>query len=318
MTKFALIGTAGFVAPRHFRAIKETGGQLVAAFDPHDAVGQLDEWFPEAASFTEFERFDRHIDKLRRAGKQVDFLSVCSPNYLHDAHVRFGLRSGMDVVCEKPLVISPWNIGPLAELEAETGRRVWTILQLRLHPEVVRLKKKVESSPAGHVFDVELAYVTPRGPWYHASWKGDESKSGGILTNIGVHLFDLLLWVFGDCREAAIHQKTATRAAGSLQLERANVRWFLSIERSALPDGKTSASRSLTSDGEPVDFSGGFTDLHTESYRQIFLGKGFTTKEAARAVELTHRLRGLPVVFDEKRAHPFCLKPDMGHPFTHD
>lgn len=303
--KFALIGTAGFVAPRHFRAIKETGNELVAAFDPHDAVGQLDSWFPRAASFTDFKQFGDFVEKQG----PLDFLTVCSPNFLHAEQVAFGLKNGMNVICEKPLAIEPSELAPLEFLEKETGQRVWTILQLRLHPNLILLKKKVESAPKSQVFDIDLTYITPRGLWYFASWKADEQKSGGILTNIGIHLFDALTWIFGSCLESEIHQKTASRAAGFLKLERANVRWFLSIEQDILPGAtRESAFRTMTVDGENIEFSTGFTDLHTESYRAILDGQGFSIKEASRAVLLTHQLRGQTVGFNKDRAHLLTFK----------
>jgi UDP-N-acetyl-2-amino-2-deoxyglucuronate dehydrogenase len=298
LKKYALIGTAGYIAPRHFRAIKETGGDLVAVFDPHDAVGQLDKFFPNAASFTEFERFDRHLEKLNRAGNRPDFLVVCSPNYLHDAHVRFGLRSGMDVICEKPLVLSPWNVDALAVLERETGRKVWTILQLRLHPKLLEWKRKVENASKNHVFEVDLTYITPRGLWYFASWKGDETKSGGILTNIGIHLFDLLLWIFGEVEHSEIHQKHHARAAGFLKFKQARVKWFLSIETGIL-----------------AEFSDGFDDLHTESYHAILENIGSAILEAKKAVDFTHFLRSDLRVSTSLNTHPFCEIPIKLPPF---
>ena len=292
--KYALIGTAGFVAPRHFRAIKETGGELVVAFDPHDAVGQLDSWFPNAASFTDFGAFADFIEQQKQAGQPIDYLSVCSPNFLHKTHIEFGLNAGLSVICEKPLVVEPADIGPLQFLEKKTGLSVSTILQLRLHPNLIAFKNKVEQAPKSQIFEVDLTYITPRGHWYFSSWKADETKSGGILTNIGIHLFDALTWIFGECHEATVDQKTNVRAAGTLKLERAHVRWFLSIEQDILPGTtRETALRTLTADGEQIEFSTGFTDLHTESYRAILDGHGFSILEAGKAVGLVNQLRNL-------------------------
>lgn len=312
---FALIGSSGYVAPRHLKAIKAVGGQLLAALDPHDAAGGLDAFFPQAAFFTEFERFDRHLEKLKRSSQHLDYLSVCSPNYLHDAHSRYGLRCGADVICEKPLVLNPWNLEALQELEIETGRKVWNLLQLRHHPRIVELKNWVKKQPVEKVFDVELTYITPRGQWYHASWKGDPAKSGGIVTNIGIHLFDMLLWVFGEVQHTENHVYTHGRAAGFLQLERARVRWFLSIEAETLPTANNSAHRSLLLDGEAWDFSEGFTDLHTESYRHLIAGQGWSIADAAPGIELTHRLRQITPNLDPETAHRLAALAPLPHPF---
>ena len=297
MKNFALIGAAGYVAPRHMKAMKETGNTLVAALDKFDSVGIIDSHFPQADFFTEFERFDRHIDKLRRNGTKIDYVSICSPNYLHDSHIRFALRQKADAICEKPLVLNPWNVDALAEIEKETGRKIYTILQLRLHPTIQNLKKEIERGPAGSVYDVELTYVTSRGKWYHHSWKGDESKSGGIATNIGIHFFDMLLWIFGEVRENTLEKITEDHASGILKLERANVKWFLSINTEHLPqqavrNGKTTY-RSLQIQGKEVEFSEGFADLHTESYKEILAGRGFGLQEARASIDVTHRLRRL-------------------------
>ena len=297
MKNFALIGAAGYVAPRHMKAMKETGNTLVAALDKFDSVGIIDSHFPQADFFTEFERFDRHIDKLRRNGTKIDYVSICSPNYLHDSHIRFALRQKADAICEKPLVLNPWNVDALAEIEKETGRKIYTILQLRLHPAIQNLKKEIERGPAGSVYDVELTYVTSRGKWYHHSWKGDESKSGGIATNIGIHFFDMLLWIFGEVRENTLEKITEDHASGILKLERANVKWFLSINTEHLPqqavrNGKTTY-RSLQIQGKEVEFSEGFADLHTESYKEILAGRGFGLQEARASIDVTHRLRRL-------------------------
>ena len=290
-----MTGAAGYIAPRHMRAIKDTGNVLVAALDKNDSVGIIDSYFPESAFFTEFERFDRHIDKLRRKGEGIDYLSVCSPNYLHDAHCRFGLRSGADVICEKPLVLNPWNIDALQELEEETGFKIHNILQLRLHPSIKALKKKVDDGPADKVYDVDLQYLTSRGRWYHVSWKGDESKSGGIATNIGVHFFDMLGWIFGEVRENRVEIYEADKAKGYLELDRARVNWFLSVDFNFVPEeakveGKRTY-RSITVEGEEIEFSGGFTDLHTLSYQDILDGGGFGTEEVRNAIELVHEIR---------------------------
>jgi UDP-N-acetyl-2-amino-2-deoxyglucuronate dehydrogenase len=295
MKNFALIGVGGYVAPRHMKAIKDTGNTLVAALDKHDSVGILDSYFPEADFFIEFERFDRHLEKMKRQGKQIDYVSVCSPNYLHDAHIRFGLRIGADVICEKPLVLNPWNIDALAEMEQETGKKVFTILQLRLHPAVISLREKVLSGPPDKKYDVDLKYITSRGHWYHISWKGNIEKSGGIATNIGIHFFDMLLWIFGGVKENNVSQHDANTAAGTLVLERANVNWFLSINSEALPENTAKKGqrtfRSLKIDGELFEFSEGFNELHTSSYEAILNGKGFHLSETKKAIELVHNIR---------------------------
>ncbi len=293
---FALIGAAGYIAPRHMKAIRETGNILVAALDPFDSVGIIDSFFPDAQFFIEPERFDRHLDKLRRKGEtKVDYVSICSPNYLHDAHIRMALRNQAHAICEKPLVLNPWNLDALEEIEHETGKRIYTILQLRLHPAVQALREKVQTSPPGKVFDVDLEYITSRGKWYHYSWKGQLEKSGGIATNIGVHFFDMLSWIFGPVQENILTQHTQDRAAGNLLLERARVNWFLSINTETLPNevkqqGKTTY-RSLIIDGEEFEFSEGFTDLHTQSYKHILDGKGFGIADARASIVLVHDIR---------------------------
>lgn len=309
MTKFALIGAAGYVAPRHMRAIKEIDGKLVAAFDPSDSVGEIDSFFPDARFFTEFERFDRHIDMLTRSGSAIDYMTVCSPNYLHDAHARFGLRSGADVICEKPLVLNPWNLDGLQEMEQHTGKRLYTILQLRLHPAIIALKKRVDAAPHHQVFDVDLTYITSRGAWYHVSWKGDEAKSGGIATNIGVHFYDMLSFVFGELCEHSVHTRTASHAAGYMEFNRARVRWFLSVDRNHLPahTPKGQATyRSITVDGDEVEFSGGFTDLHTRSYQDILSGGGFGIDEVRPSIELVSSIRGCKLDPKKGEMHPFA------------
>ena len=277
------------------KAIKETENKLVAALDKFDSVGFLDSYFPETDFFVEFERFDRHLEKQRRIGKKIDYVSICSPNYLHDAHVRFALRIGADAICEKPLVLNPWNVRALEEIEKETGRKINTILQLRLHPEIKKLKKAVEGASKNKVFDVDLTYITARGRWYQYSWKGDEHKSGGIANNIGIHFFDMLTWIFGPVEESIVHLLEKKRAAGFLKLERANVRWLLSLNCHDLPhsvaEGQPSTYRSVTVDGREVEFSVGFTDLHTESYRQILEGRGFDINTVLPSIEIVSDIR---------------------------
>lgn len=295
MKNFALVGAAGYIAPRHMKAIKDTKNNLIAALDKNDSVGILDSYFPEADFFTEFERFDRHIEKLKRKGIKTDFVSVCSPNYLHDAHIRFGLRIGADVICEKPVVLNPWNIDALAEIEKETGNKIFTILQLRLHSAIVALKEKIDSEKDGKMHEVNLDYITSRGHWYYASWKGDIQKSGGIATNIGVHFFDMLMWIFGDVKENIVHEHSKDTASGILKLEKANVKWRLSIDANNLPEDIRAAGkrtyRTLDIDGESFEFSEGFTELHTKSYQNILEGKGFPLMETRKAIQLVHDIR---------------------------
>jgi len=292
---FGLIGAAGYVAPRHMKAIRDTGNVLVAALDPHDSVGILDSYAPDASFFTEFERFDRHAEKLRRMGEEhrLHFISVCSPNYLHDAHCRFALRIGADAICEKPLVLNPWNVDALQELEEETGQRIWNVLQLRLHPSVAHLKAQVEANLGQKRHQVTLEYVTSRGSWYNTSWKGNPDKSGGVATNIGVHFFDMLIWIFGAVRSINLNHREERSIAGTLDLEHADVNWRLSIERKHLPSeiNGESTFRSLTMDGEQFEFSKGFTDLHTRSFEEILAGRGFGLNDAKPAIELVHDLR---------------------------
>lgn len=311
MKRFALIGAAGYIAPRHMIAIRETGNDLVAALDPNDSVGIIDSHFPEADFFTEFERFDRHVDKLRRSGKAVDYVAIASPNYLHDSHMRFALRSGADAICEKPLVLNPWNIDGLKEIEADTGRKINTILQLRLHPSIVALREKVKASDPDQKFDVDLTYITSRGHWYLQSWKGREDKSGGIATNIGVHFFDMLHFVFGPVQESELHLATPTKAAGYLEYERARVRWFLSIDVNDVPADERAKGkrtfRAITANGEDIEFSDGFTDLHTRSYEEILAGRGFGLEENRVAIETVAGIRRAPVV-GTGEMHPFVAK----------
>ena len=295
MKNFALIGAGGYIAPRHMKAIKDTGNNLVAALDKHDSVGVLDSYFPEADFFIEFERFDRHLEKLKRQGIHTDYVTVCSPNYLHDAHIRFGLRIGADVICEKPVVLNPWNVDALMDMEKETGRKVFTILQLRLHPAVIALRNEIVNGPAGKKYNVDLKYITSRGHWYNISWKGDIQKSGGIATNIGIHFFDMLLWIFGDVKENKVKQHLDNTASGTLILEKANVNWFLSIDVNTLPEKEKKAGnrsfRSLTVDGGQIEFSDGFTELHTRSYGEILAGNGFLLSETKKSIEVVHDIR---------------------------
>lgn len=295
MKNFALIGAAGFIAPRHLKAIKETGNNLVAAMDKFDSVGIIDSYFPQADFFTEFERFDRHIDKVRRQGHKVDFVSICSPNYLHDSHIRFALRQQADAICEKPLVLNPWNVDALSEIEKETGKKIYTILQLRLHPSIIKLREEVLAGDPNKVYDVDLTYITSRGKWYHHSWKGEEQKSGGIATNIGIHFFDMLLWIFGAVKESKLEKYELDHASGYIELAKANVHWSLSINEEHLPEsikaqGKRTF-RSLQMNGREIEFSDGFTDLHTISYQEILKGIGFGLQEARPSIELAHQIR---------------------------
>jgi len=303
---FALIGAAGFVAPRHLRAIKDNGQTLAAILDPNDSVGVIDSYFPEASFFTEFERFDRHIEKLRRKGEEsrIHYVSICSPNYLHDAHIRFALRANANAICEKPLVLNPWNADALKSLEAETGKRVFTILQLRLHPSIIALKKKFEGAKKNKKYDVVLTYITPRGKWYHYSWKGNMVKSGGIATNIGIHFFDMLTWIFGKARSNVLHYYKPDKAGGLLELDNANVKWFLSIDKNDLSSGDKTY-RSITIDGEEAEFSEGFTDLHTISYKEILEGRGFSIDETKPSIEAVFEIRNSTPVGLKGEYHPF-------------
>lgn len=298
MTKvrsFALIGAAGYIAPRHLQAIRDTNNILIAALDKSDTVGIMDSYFPNADFFTEIERFDRHLDKLKRQGSGVDYVSICSPNYLHDSHIRLALRNGANAICEKPLVLNPWNIDALQEIENETGKKINSILQLRLHPAIIQLREKILKGPVEKIYDVELNYVTSRGNWYHTSWKGDLAKSGGIATNIGVHFFDMLIWIFGKVRSVRVERLEFDSASGFIELDRAKVQWHLSTNYEHLPKELRNAGkrtyRSLLMEGEEIEFSEGFTDLHTRSYEQILLGKGFGLQEVRPSIELVHKIR---------------------------
>ncbi|UBM62339.1 Gfo/Idh/MocA family oxidoreductase [Candidatus Sulfidibacterium hydrothermale] len=311
--RFALIGAAGYIAPRHMKAISETGNELVAALDPFDSVGIIDSFFPQADFFTEPERFDRHLDKLRRSSdNKVDYVSVCSPNYLHDAHIRLGLRNDAHVICEKPLVLNPWNLDGLAEIENETGKKVFNILQLRLHSSIIALKKKIEADRSGKIYDIDLTYITSRGKWYFYSWKGNPAKSGGVATNIGIHFFDMLQWIFGDVQQNIVHLNESDKAAGFLQLKNARVRWLLSLDRKDLPSVAVEKGmptyRSITVNGEEIEFSCGFTQLHTESYKHILAGKGFGIEEARNSIQIVHAIRTQKPVGLTGDYHPFLKK----------
>lgn len=306
---YALIGAAGFVAPRHLKAIKEVGGNLKAILDPNDSVGIIDSFYPDSSFFKEFERFDRHLEKLRREGEEdrIHYVSICSPNYLHDAHIRCALRADAHAICEKPLVLNPWNADALHGLEEETGKKVNNILQLRLHPSIIELKKKFDSIPKAKKHDVVLTYITPRGKWYHYSWKGNINKSGGIATNIGIHFFDMLIWVFGLSRSSTLHYYKQDKAGGLLELENARVKWFLSLDRNDLPAGN-GTFRSITIDGEDVEFSEGFTDLHSISYKEILAGRGFGIAEARPSIEVVYDIRNSQPVGLKGEYHPFLKK----------
>ncbi len=315
MKNFAVIGVAGFVAPRHLTAIKDTGNRLVAATDPNDSVGVLDRYSFDARFFREIERFDRFLEKLRRGPEEsrVHYVTVCSPNYLHDAHVRLALRTGADAICEKPLVINPWNLDALEELEHETGHRVYTILQLRVHPALVALQEQLRAETSVKKRDVVLTYITARGGWYDVSWKGSEERSGGVAANIGIHFFDMLMWLFGSARRSEVHLKEPRRMAGALELEGANVRWFLSVDHSDLPfevsPGSRMTYRSITVDGEELEFTEGFADLHTRVYERTLAGEGFGIEEARPAIELVHQIRTSPLSADVTSAHDLVRKP---------
>ena len=286
---------AGYIAIKHLHAIKETGNNLLASLDKFDSVGRIDSYFPESDFFVEFERFDRHFDKLKRTGTKIDYVSICSPNYLHDSHIRFALRHQAEAICEKPIVLNPWNIEALQEIENETGRKIYTVLQLRLHPKILELREKIRNGPKGKIYDIDLTYITSRGNWYSISWKGDIQKSGGVATNIGIHFFDMLSWIFGDTRKNIVHISEPHKAAGYLELENARVRWFLSLDYDDIPvkckEAGKRTFRSITVDGEEIEFSEGFADLHTLTYKEILAGRGFGLKEARQSVETAYTIR---------------------------
>ena len=295
MKNFVLIGAAGYIAPRHMKAIKETGNYLIAAYDPYDGIGIMDSYFPQASFFTEFERFDRHIEKLKRGGTKIDYVSICSPNYLHDSHIRYGLRIGADVICEKPLVLNPWNVDALVELEEEYPNKVNTILQLRHHEAILALKDKIDNGSKEKIYNIDLTYITSRGNWYYTSRKGDESKSGGIATNIGVHFFDMLQWIFGPMQDFSVHTKTQDTNAGILTFQQAKVNWYLSINAKNLPKSAKEKGlptfRTLSIEGEEIEFSKGFTDLHTVSYQKILERKGYGLNDALNSIEIVSKIR---------------------------
>lgn len=307
---FAIIGVGGYIAIRHLRAIKDTGNNLLATLDPCDSVGIIDSFFPDSNFFVEFERFDRHIDKLRRAGTQLDYVSICSPNYLHDSHIRSSLRWGASAICEKPLVLNPWNVDALEEIESESGKHIYNILQLRLHPSIIQLKKLVEEGPKDKIYDIELSYITSRGKWYNISWKGDIHKSGGIATNIGVHFFDMLIWIFGGVKQNIVHVLESQKASGYLDLERARIKWYLSLDYNDIPNNIKKQGmrtyRSITLDNKEIEFSGGFTDLHTESYLKILKGEGFRLTEAKPCIETVYTIRNATPIGLKGEYHPFC------------
>jgi len=306
---FALIGVGGYIAPRHMEAIKKTGNVLSATLDPNDSVGIIDRYFPEAAFFLEPERFDRHLDKLRRKGDhRIDYVSICSPNYLHDAHIRLALRNDAHAICEKPLVLNPWNIDALSEIEHESGKSIHVILQLRLHPHIISLREKIKNSPPGKIFDIDLTYITGRGQWYYRSWKGNVEKSGGIATNIGIHFFDMLIWIFGDVKQNMVHYSDKSTASGYLILEKARVKWFLSLDTGFIPEqdrltGKRTY-RSITVDKEEIEFSEGFTDLHIKSYEEILAGNGFNIGETRASIETVFEIRNAVPVGKSGEYHP--------------
>lgn len=313
MKKFALTGAAGYIAPRHLQAIKDTGNSLVAALDPHDSVGILDRYFPECSFFTEFERFDRHLERIRRDDRGgIDYLTICTPNYLHDAHCRLALRMGANAICEKPLVVNPWQLDALQQLEEESDGKIFTILQLRVHPSLIALKEKIANNTSGKRYQVNLSYITSRGPWYLYSWKGDVSKSGGVAANIGIHFFDMLMWMFGKQTSSEVYLKDKTKMSGFMELENADVTWYLSIDKTDLPAEIVAKGqptyRSITVDGEEIEFSGGFTDLHTRVYENTLEGNGFSTEMARPAIEVVHRISSAEISSNIRHGHPFLME----------
>jgi len=305
---FGLIGVAGYIAVRHLKAIKDTGNNLLASLDRFDSVGLIDNYFPQSDFFVEFERFDRHFDKLKRGGTKIDYVSICSPNYLHDSHIRFALRHHADAICEKPIVLNPWNVDALQEIESETGHKIYTILQTRLHPRIIELKNKIKNSPADKIYDIDLTYIASRGNWYHISWKGDIQKSGGVATNIGIHFFDMLGWIFGSTKKNIVHMSESNKAAGYLELERARIRWFLSLDQNDLPPSVVEKGqrtfRSVIINGEEIEFSEGFTELHTLTYKEILAGRGFGLQDSRQSVEIAYTIRNLKPVGITGEFHP--------------
>jgi len=309
---FGLIGVAGYIAGRHLKAIKETGNILLATLDPFDSVGLLDSYFPQSDFFVEFERFDRHFDKLKRSGTRIDYVSICSPNYLHDSHIRFALRQGADAICEKPIVLNPWNVDALQVIENETGHKINTVLQLRLHPKIAELREKILNGPKDKVYDVDLTYITSRGNWYNISWKGDIQKSGGVATNIGIHFFDMLGWIFGEVKNNVVNISEFNKAGGYLELKNARVRWFLSLDYKDIPaEAKEKGQRtfrSVTVEGEEVEFSEGFTDLHTATYREIIEGRGFGLDQVRQSVITAYTIRNARPIGLQGNYHPILKK----------
>lgn len=319
MKNFGIIGVGGYIAPRHLKAIKETGNNLVVALDKSDSVGIMDSYFPQCSFYTEYERFDRFVEKIKHTKDRLDYVSVCTPNYLHDSHIRFGLRAGADVICEKPLVLNPWNIDALQKMEEQTGKKVYNILQLRLHPAIIEWKNMIDNGPKDKVYDVDLTYITSRGLWYYTSWKGDSSKSGGVATNIGVHFYDMLSWIFGSIKENIVHIYEHDRAAGLLLFERARVRYFMSINADTLPkqaveQGKRTY-RKMEMDGKEIEFSDGFTELHTESYKKILAGEGFGLDQAYQSIKIVHDIRNTRPIGLKGDYHPLAALPLSVHPF---
>ena len=323
MKNFALIGASGYIAPRHLKAIKDTDNELLVALDKFDSVGIIDSYFPNASFFVETERFDRHLEKLKyEKGIQIDYMSICTPNYLHDAHIRMALRRGSDAICEKPLVLNPWNLDALQKIENDCNNKIWNILQLREHESIIELKKKIDAAPKDKIFDVDLTYITSRGNWYYTSWKGDISKSGGIATNIGVHFYDMLSFIFGDIEKNIVHIHEHDSAAGYLEFKKARVRWFLSINYDSLPDeiklkGQRTF-RSISIEGEELEFSGGFTDLHTKLYEKILNGNGYGLEDCRQAIEIVHKIRSQTPIGLKGEYHPFANKSIRKHPFKND
>lgn len=309
---FGLIGVAGYIAVRHLNAIKETGNNLLASLDRFDSVGLIDNFFPQSDFFVEFERFDRHFDKLKRGGTKIDYVSICSPNYLHDSHIRFALRHHADAICEKPIVLNPWNVDALQEIERETGHKIYTVLQVRLHPRIIELRNRIKNGPGGKIHDIDLTYITSRGNWYQISWKGDIQKSGGVATNIGIHFFDMLGWIFGTTKKNIVHLSEPDKAAGYLELENARIRWFLSLDHKDLPRSVTDKGkrtfRSILVDSEEIEFSEGFTDLHTQTYREILAGRGFGLEDARQSVEAAYTIRNLKPSGITGDYHPMLKK----------
>jgi len=307
---FALIGAAGYIAPRHMMAVKDTENNLIAAVDKNDSVGIIDSYFPEADFFVETERFDRHLDKLRRTGThKVDYVSICSPNYLHDAHIRLTMRNDAHAICEKPVVLNPWNVDALQEIERETGKNIYNVLQLRLHPSIMALKEEIENGPKDKIYDIDLTYITSRGRWYHMSWKGDVEKSGGVATNIGVHFFDMLTWIFGGVKKNIVHLNEKDKAGGYLELNNARIRWFMSLDDNDLPKEITAKGqrtfRSITVNEKEIEFSGGFTDLHTRIYENVLNGRGFSMEDARTSIEIVHKIRSASPERNRGERHPF-------------